>query len=325
MFMMPPFSFIKKSVSFTTGTDGGLVIISGQTVDIAEGSVKQYSSINIATGGTLRITGNTGAWTEIGCSGSCVINGAIIARAGYDGQTTHNGGTFTKTSSFGLGLLSYTIAQSLGGSGGNGSNFGANYGRGGAGTSGIGGGGGGASSLDIGGNGGSGGSAGVVAVGFGGAGGGLGNGSTNSTSGGGSNVSGGGAGASGGGGGGSNSFSSPIYNPGGAGGGYKGHHGKGLVLYIEGALSGTGAISLSGRSGFIGASSSFNAAVHTPSTSGGSGGGGAGGSGGKLIVKYASIGTSPVVNVAGGTGGAGGSGASSGLAGSAGSSLVQSI
>lgn len=320
--MQIPFAFIASS-GIVTGADGDLVITSGQTVDLAEGSVKQYSSINIASGGTLRITGTTGAWTEIGCSGDCVINGQIIARAGYDGQVTHSGGTFTKTSAFGLGSLSYTITQANGGAGGVG-DFSIS---GGAQSLGRGGGGGGGNGGVGGTNGGAGG------VGYsgaaGGAGGGLGNGSTggNASVGGASGV--GGAGASGGGGGGRFDFKSAtsVYG-GGGGGGYKGHHGKGLVLYVEGILSGTGSVAASGRAGFSGGNSGTGQGTGGAFVSSGGGGGGAGGSGGSVVIRYRNSGTLPALTVIGGTGGARGTSGSStyfGVNGSAGSNGTSSI
>ena len=130
--MILPFAYLSiVPTGIVSGVDGDLIINSGQTVDVVEGSVKQYNSITINTGGTLRITGSTGAWTEIGCKNNCVINGTIIARAGYDGQSTHAGGTFSKTSAFGLGTISHSITQANGGNGGNGGNqttFGGGYG-----------------------------------------------------------------------------------------------------------------------------------------------------------------------------------------------------
>lgn len=315
--MQIPFAFL-GSGGIITGQDGALVITSGQTIDLAEGSVRQYSSINIASGGTLRITGTTGAWTEIGCQGDCIINGQIIARAGYDGQATHSGGTFTKTSAFGLGSLSYTIGQIAGGAGGKG-NFDI---AGGAQSLGRGGGGGG-------GNGGTGGTNGAAGTNsnwaFGGAGGGLGNGSAgqNAVS---STPGAGGAGASGGGGGGLFSFKGTAYYGGGGGGGYKGHHGKGLVLYVEGTLSGTGSIVVSGRAGFAGGNG--GGSNPTSEVGGGGGGGGAGGSGGSIVLRYRSGVTLPALSVVGGAGGAGGTALQSayfGANGFAGSNGISSI
>jgi hypothetical protein len=296
-----------------TGVDGDLVVLNGQTVDIPEGSTKNYKSITINTGGTLRITGNTGAWTHIGCKNNCVINGTILARAGIDGQSTHSGGTFNSVSPWGpIGAVSYTIAQANGGAGGNGGagRGGANQGIGGAQASGIGGGGGGGGNdltTIYGGNGGSGGNSGSVGSGsFGGgpagSGGGVGNGAN-------ANDDIGGSGASGGGSGGNNSFGANDSSAGsGGGGGYKGHHGKGLVLYVEGTLSGTGSIDVSGRAGFsAGAGGRARVFNNSPIVgSGGGGGGGAGGSGGKIVLRYTS-GTVPTITLTGGSAGSGGS------------------
>jgi len=323
--MQIPFAFIASS-GIVTGADGDLVITSGQTVDLAEGSVKQYSSINIASGGTLRITGTTGAWTEIGCSGDCIINGQIIARAGYDGQVTHSGGTFTKTSAFGLGSLSYAVIQANGGAGGasDGSSGGAqSLGRGGGGGGGYGGNGG-----TNGGAGGAGNDGTYLNV-AGGAGGGLGSGSTGGHASSTSKPGAGGAGASGGGGGGILNFKvgSAAYG-GGGGGGYKGHHGKGLVLYVEGILSGTGSVVASGRAGFSGGYSGTGQGTGGAFVSSGGGGGGAGGSGGSVVIRYRNSSTLPALTVIGGAAGARGTSGSStyfGANGSAGSNGTSSI
>lgn len=361
--MMIPFAFIrgKSGSGIVSGIDGDLVILSGQTIDIPEGSVKQYSSINIATGGTLRITGNTGLWTEIGVAGNFVNNGQVIARAGYDGQSTHNGGTFTKISAFGLGNLSYVISQAVGGAGGRGSNTvtqgqasNPNAGLGGSQLNGIGGGGGGGAHDFIGvltsagetstsrlntSRGGVGGSQGTRGGGYTSGGwngnspsgnvnfinGSKGQNYTNRTQSGipssGPSVilSKGGDGGSGGGGGriaaGSTGTGNTIYQgmAAGGGGGYKGHHGKGLLLYVEGTYQGTGTILCSGRSGFNGgdggngASELVSADEQYSKNTGGGGGGGAGGSGGRFILRYGALGpNTPSVSVSGGSGGLGG-------------------
>lgn len=320
-----PFSFLKNAATagIIDPVDGALVVLNGQTVDIPEGSVKQYSNIQIDSGGVLRITGNTGAWTEIGCAGDCIVNGQIIARAGYPGQATHSGGTFTKTSAFGLGSLSYSITQRAGGNGGNSSN---NFTPGGLQSDGRGGGGGGGKNEynfitgeRYGGAGGAGGSNGsqgelspIPVNNSGGIGGGLQHGQSNKST---STYQGvaawtvGGDGSGGGGGGSAvggeykGSFIVSLGN-GGGGGGYKGHHGKGLVLYIEGNLSGSGIILCSGANGFNGGSV---ISVH-PNSSGSGGGGGAGGSGGHLAIRYKSTSGLPSFSASGGGGGAGGSG-----------------
>lgn len=283
----------------TSGIDGDLVILSGQTIDVAEGTVKQYNSIRIDSGGTLRITGNVGLWTEIGCKNDCIINGQIISRSGYDGESTHAGGTFAKTSNFGLGNLSYTITQVNGGNGGGGGSFG---GTGGTQLIGIGGGGGGGGGTNnFGGNGGNGGSNGAsTIIGTGGIGGGFLNGENAPI---GTPYARGGNGASGGGAGNQGSLNYGIMG-GGGGGGYKGHHGKGLVLFVEGIISGLGNINCSGRSGFNGGNGA-PITFGTTSKSGG-GGGGAGGSGGSIIIRYNKVNSIPNLLVDGGSGGIGG-------------------
>jgi hypothetical protein len=277
---MIPFGFMSDSFKkIISGIDGDLVIISGQTVDIAEGSVKQYNSIRIDSGGVLRITGNLGLWTEIGCRNNCLINGSIISKAGYSGQSTHSGGIFTKQSEFNLGLLTYSIVQTNGANGAKGGGF---YGGlGGTQSLGIGGGGGGGASVsssdpgtgEIGKNGtngtflsGGNGGNGNIAVFY-------------------SSAIPGGIGGGGSGGKGAYSNSEGMwYGTGGGGGGYKGHHGKGLVLYVEEEISGIGSISCSGENGFGGGSGGTS--NNSNYKSGGIGGGGAGGSGGRLLVYY---------------------------------------
>jgi hypothetical protein len=316
MFAQPhiPFSFFKKTIpKVTSGADGDLVVNTGVTFDLAEGSVKQYNSITIHTGGTLRITGNTGAWTEIACRNDCIINGQIIARAGYDGQTAGTGGTYSKTSAFGFGSLSYSITQSAGGTGGMGSGTAA----GGAQSTGNGGGGAGASgNVRAGAAGGAGNSNGSTS---GSASGGV----ANSTIGNGASGAGGSTGnAGGGGGGGGGGASSTISNlPGGGGGGYRGHHGKGLLLFIEGNISGSGSVNVGGRNGFNGGTCRATSGGGYPA---GAGGGGAGGSGGRLVIRYRA-GTLPSLITAGGSGGIKGTGGTGGTNGSAGANGSSSV
>jgi hypothetical protein len=230
-----------------TGINGALSIANGQTVNILEGGTYQYSSINIAAGGTLQIIGTAGGWTEIGCQGNCAINGTIIVRAGLEGESTSGVGTFTKTSAFEIGTLSYTLAQAAGGAGGAG-----------------------------------GGGAGFKAP-------------PNT------NFGGGGAQSAGNGGGGGIGAANGV-SPGspGGGGGAKGNHGKGLHLYVEGTLSGTGSINASARAGYNGGSGGGG--------NGGGGGGGGGGSGGRIVVRYAALAQMPALSVAAGGAGIGGAG-----------------
>lgn len=307
--MIVPFSFLEQKKSLIVGlaTDGTLVVESGQIVLIPEGSVKRYENIIVRSGGILRISGNVGSWTEIGVTKNLICDGIIECRTGYDGESTPASGTFTKTSAFGLGSLSHTIVQANGGSGG-----GVSTALGGAQNLGRGGGGGGGGG---GGNGGAGGSNGQAAYYAGGIGGGLVNGSTSNST--------GGNGAGGGGGGGRTSYLSTTgsiryrYWAGGGGGGYRGHHGKGLTLYVEGTLAGTGLISCAGRAGFNGGNGGMNGSY------GGAygGGGGAGGCGGNMSVRYRDLGRSISFSVAGGAGGIGGNnsaGAKTGFDGAAG-------
>jgi hypothetical protein len=293
--MIVPFSTIdigkKKPTTVGTPVDGVLIVQPGQTIDILGGSVMRYRYINIKSGGTLRITGNTASWTEIAVTEDFICNGTLVCRAGYPGEATHaTVGPISKTSVFGFGSLSYSIVQVSGGDGGRGgmTNKGA---FGGSGSSGIGGGGGGGCTVGLGkGTGGSNGAAGLAGSRYsGGAGGGLGHGANGSFA--------GGAGASGGGGG------NDIDSVGGGGGGYKGHHGKGLALHINGKLTGSGQILCSGANGFNGGST-----LIYEDGRGGGGGGGAGGSGGSLKIAYRYKNKNIQLSVAGGSGGNGGLG-----------------
>jgi hypothetical protein len=307
--MIFPFSLCeeRKSALVGTPTDGDLVVQSGQTVDIVGGSVLRYRNVNIKSGGTLRITGNTASWTEIGVTGDFTCDGTLVCRAGYPGQSTHGTvGPTSKTSVFGLGLLSYSIVQRAGGNGGSGE---ANSASGGSGSLGIGGGGGGGNSN--GGNGGSNGANGQNGTYSGGTGGGLGAG--NSTG-----AYTGASGGSGGGGGGRTTFSSGFggtsyrYGGGGGGGGYKGHHGKGLTLVIDGKIGGSGNILCSGIPGFNGGNG------FTTTYGGGGGGGGAGGSGGFLVVLFRDRSRGIIFSAAGGAGGSGGAAGTGGINGGGG-------
>lgn len=109
--MQKPFSWIKqRDMTWPSGSDGALVITSGNTVTLSAGVTKDYSSIQIDAGGTLNIVG--GAITMIGCRGSCVVDGIIRV-------TSNAAGTYSATSLLGESL-SYTTAQNIsGGKGGN--------------------------------------------------------------------------------------------------------------------------------------------------------------------------------------------------------------
>lgn len=261
-----------------------LKVLTGTTVDLSGDGLYQYLDVEVEAGGTLIITGEAGGWTEILCARAMILNGTLLCRAGYDGGSTHGTGTFTKESELGLGTLSYSITQTSGARGGNDS---ANIGSGGNQNGGVGGGGAGAN----------------IVFGSGRTNGGSGNGSGRGNGGNGSGRN-GGSGASNGGSGASNGGS---YGGGGGGGGYKGHHGKGLVVYAQN-IQGIGNIDCSGRNGFNGG----NGASGNGGGNGGRGGGGAGGSGGHLIVRYKQL--APTVNllINGGVGGANGSGGSGG-------------
>jgi len=92
--------------------DGDLIISNGQTVDISSGSVKRYSSLNIESGGTLRIIGNNLALTEIAVNGDVTINGQIIGDGFFVGSSINKVSEITGEN------ISFNILQASGGNGG---------------------------------------------------------------------------------------------------------------------------------------------------------------------------------------------------------------
>lgn len=311
--------FKAEIAPFPGGSLGDLVILDGETVNIPAGDIYDYMSIDIQAGGTLNIDATlTPELTQIYCKNNFNLDGKIT------GKRIGNAGTFEKITGVGE-TVEFTIIQNLGGNGQAGNST-----SGGSGLNGFGGGGGGASGVTFGGNGGSGGAPGAPGVStgssggtaFGGPGGvgnftlgdGLSNTSFTTSRGG---QWGGRGGGSGGGGGAAGVFGrAPAVGAyGGAGGGYKGQHGVGLYLYLEGTVSGTGHIDLKGTNGFNGA----NAITVGQGLFGfgGAGGGGAGGSGGTLFVRQSGTNftdqadttldpTKIFVDIQGGNGGNGG-------------------
>lgn len=293
---------------FPTGALGALNISNGQTVTLTTGGTYDYSSINIATGGTLQFTGGTG-WTTLGCAGNCVVNGTIQSI-----QQPNVTNPVTATALDGR-ALSATLIRASGGGGScpiPDSSCRNTAGSGGAG----GGGGGGSGGLWF--NPGCTGSFGGDAT------------SGNATNGSGGSggtapVSGaaGGAGASTYGQNGSpgTSFSSGFFASGGGGGG-AGYHGGLVYLVVRGNLSGSGSIDCRGQaggSGGVGGSGAGSGSLNqsclscsspgsgNASSGGGGGGGGSGGSGGSIVIRYGSGGLANLL-VSAGSGGAGASG-----------------
>ena len=337
--MIRLFSFLKSAaVSYTylsNGSDGALLITTGNTVVLAAGVLKQYSSIQIDSGGTLLIEGSSFVMTEIYCKNAFILDGQIICR--YTGSTS---GSISGNTTLGSFPYSAAVTQRSGGAGGNGVSQGASGGAGGAGgADGSGGGGGGGAANGgtpaYGGAGGTEGSAGsngyyynagTVSSTPGGAGN-----STLSDGGGTYGYPGAAGGGSGGGGGGYDReviFKGPTYEiigGGGGGGGYRGKHGNFLFLCLEGTISGAGFVYANGLNGFNGASGSPGLATggYTPGGAGGTGGGAAGGDGGSILTYKrvaASVTYSNVVS-----GGAGGTGDTSGTSGVAGASTINNL
>lgn len=276
-----------SSPGWPFGSDGALSIGAGQTVYLNPGAIKDYSSINIASGGQLVVNASASpAPVIIGCAGTCVINGSIIARNG-----THSGGTWSNTvpayNVMAGSVLSYTVSQSSGGSGGSG----------------------GASSKFAGGAGGG--------QGSGNGGGGGGGSSANNTTAG-SAGSAGTASAAGTGGAGSTYSDSPTNTcaaGGGGNGGTKGRHGQAVALFIKGALSGSGGAidvtGVAGSAGAAGANGASSGSILYEAAGGGGGGGGAGGSGGRIWLYYRQSFTGTINRTwGGGAAGSGGGGGS---------------
>lgn len=91
-----------------SGVDGALAIGFGEIVSLPVGSEKHYSSINIAAGGLLQITGTCGI-VVMTCSGNCVIDGQINGSL-----CTGEGGSFSKLAEDTGRLLAYTPARGAG-------------------------------------------------------------------------------------------------------------------------------------------------------------------------------------------------------------------
>lgn len=318
------------------GSDGDLVIQSGETYPLAAGSVMKWNSLTIEAGGTLQITGS--GITELGVRNDLVIDGTITMLENW------SAGASSKVSEFTGETLTFNMVQSSGGSGGNGSGATWPGGSGGSGTDGHGGGGGGGGAAggngNPGGDGGFGGANGSSGTGnrtgLGGVGGATGsNGGVSDTNRWGVSIGGMngglGGGSGGGGGGGSAAGNAQGGGGGGGGGGHRGRHGGRLHIYCEGSITGAGNINLNGQAGFNGAiGSGGNTNNGGTGGAGGSGGGGAGGNGGRLYMRYRIANSNPTVttNAAtfgfGATGGPGANG-TNGIAGNPGGFTVTQI
>jgi hypothetical protein len=270
--------------------------LTGGDQTVAGGQILKYSTLNIPAGRTLTVSMTRAdglmsdltpsAWSIIGVSGNATINGTILVRDGGAGST-YSAATPDGT------ILTYTLLQSSGGTGGSGYDGSGGYPAGGTPLFGNGGAG---SSLSSANSiptdiptylhGGSGDDTGYnnypqgYAVVYG-------NRGPDGTG------------------------SSPYFNGdpwfySGAGGGTRGRHGGLLYLMVQGKLSGTGIIDASGEAGGAGG----NSALGTTHSGGGGGGGGAGGSGGKIMVRYHTNLTAPTLTylIAPGAGGPPGSG-----------------
>lgn len=321
-FWNSPTAVAPPTPKLSDGSDGDLVILNGQTVQITAGSIKSYNSIDIQAGGTLEIVGAE-AWTQIACRNAFNLDGTIR------GRTTENAATYTLgADNWGLGgPYSHTVLQAPGGAGGDSAS--APGFPGGSQSNGHGGGGNGHSIADQGSGdpacvpytqGGDGESDGEghstifqidtftcpVLTGFapGGTSGNGGNGSSGNNAIGisseaayFSNTFGGNGGGGGGGAGIGNVFKSAYATAeSGAGGGARGAHGRHIFILAEEGISGSGTIDMNGDVGFNGGAMS--------NLNGGKGGGGAGGSAGRVAIRYpSSKSITATVSTSGGSGG----------------------
>jgi hypothetical protein len=299
------FVAVDATPTWPYGANGHLVVLTGQVVNIAAGSVRDYASVTVHTGGTLNIRGET-QWTVIGVKGPLTVNGVVRVVGGE-----HHGGVFEAFAPDLTGaplgeLLRFEVVQSAGGAGGS-VNLCGKSGAGGVAFAGNGGGGSGslhrresdcatyacgtglpgagAATESLGGNGGPA-CYGIAAPGLGAT----------------------GFGVSGGAGGSSYDPDVGCSAGNGGGGGFAGRHGLPLYLYVGGDATGSGLIDLSGENGTDGGRGGDGTTSSTGAWGGGGGaggGGGGGGSGGMLVVRHrGSFGI--VVDVSGGDGGAGG-------------------
>lgn len=315
----------------TTQTDGNVVVPSGSTLVLTAGTVYDFKSLTVNSGGTVQISGH--GIVLIGSVGAVIVNGTILSDKAstalgacsksftitepgtsttysfsYNfGTTTYEGGR----GGYGEQAWNYQNYASVGGDGGmvfNGSSCG------------IGSGGGGGGAVDPNLNGtcacpppafckicttkylNSGSESGVTAssssTGSGGAGGNGGNGSSGNT-----------AGTGGGAAGGRGSYMSNAngnYGGGGGGGGFRGGSASSLVIKTRANVTGTGIINLSGQAGFNGGRGGNPTGTHAGA--GGGGGGGTGGFGGNLTIlhKTGNSLSSSNYSISGGSAGLGG-------------------
>lgn len=328
-----PFSFITAGRgSLVDGSDGDLVVLNGQTVQLTAGNIYSYNSIDIQVGGVLEIIGAE-AITQVGCKNNFICNGT------FRGKTTEDVALRSLGSDNWLGSsYNHTQVQSVGGRGGNsGSSVGVGRsgGLGGSQSNGHAGGGGGSAEgspsepvtgaiYTNGGNGQSNGQDNIYYMddfsspfltGFGTSFGGIGNqgghGSPGSPTIGSPTVtntatafsasSGGNGGGGGGGAGVPSEFTlktdTQYYGGnGGAGGGARGEHGRHVYILAEKGITGSGLIDFAGNPGYNGGGATFFA-------SSGGGGGGAGGSGGAIWIRHYGDSITPTITSSAGAGG----------------------
>lgn len=261
------------------GTDGALNIVALQTVNLAAGSVKDYSSITILPGGILNITGSSNSPTIIGCLGNFNNLGTI--------QGIDDGRWGQPLLYSGVAPDSHAIRYSP--SSGNGGNAGGNASY----------------------------SGGYSNYGNGGGGGGASNGSAATANGGGNGAAGTGVAYAGPGGanfssigGAGGGYNSQVINGygGGGGGASRGQNGQVVYFNVKGNIINAGTMLFKGAdAGAYGGSGGYC----TSGYGGGGGGGSAGGFGGYVCFRVHGMGSGTLaagIIVNGGSQGSGGTG-----------------
>ena len=334
------------------GVLGNLTVSAGTTTELPGGVVYDWDNLTVEATGTLRFTGNSVDFTQIGAATNITIAGTIECK---ESSAVGVGATVTPDNT----SVTQTITQKNGGAGGNGGGAVTKLGPSASG---------GIAQAQSGGNGGGGGGGAAASVGYARVGGNAGSAGIGHDTGGGT-AAGGAAGASvstspatagvngsigsvntvaayggaggatryyvtarlGGGGGGARSYVGANYGNGAGGGGgggaSLGYHGKNLYIRCKGTFDGTGGtIDCGGGAGGAGGNggngaSAVSGAEDGSGGGGGGGGGGAGGSAGKIVIRlnnapWTGGDVSPTLTVtAGGGGGAGGAGTKSQLGG----------
>ena len=105
------FSSTKLMAQWPTGKDGPLLVKNGETITLQPGSVYDFQSITVQSGGTIRISPGSD-WVIIGSVGDVNIQGTVVGNQGIAAS-----GNFVATAPDGF-RLQYNFISSGGGAGG---------------------------------------------------------------------------------------------------------------------------------------------------------------------------------------------------------------